>query len=356
MKIVNAQWKIGKPVAGATYKVKGTGPGQIAIPPTAATLVGTDVIEINNVAAINAFQADLVQFYDTFNIKWEVSVNDGPYQNAESSNNPIYVCLKGPNANGLPTPYRTVVHVACASAGATDADEATANTWGRLSAGGMGPANLMGWDEAAQAWARPLYYYKPGTTLNGNGLNSTAALLQNPNSTGQCTAWTFLFYDAIRLNNASALGIQATINVPLIVGFLVKAWIPNKFAGWKTLQFGTNIPDMIPKPQVGGKDSEVYGDFTNQQTIVGQNSAPQAPSEKVFSNHVFVKYTKQSDGSVAYYDPSYGAEYSGELDFQQSAIDGFAKQGMVVGGFYQLPVEQTPAANGVNFDEIPFQY
>lgn len=356
MRIVNAQWKLSNPIPGATYTIKGTGPGtapnQINIPPTVATLVGTDVVEINNVAATNPFETDKVKFYNSFDIAWQVSVNGAPYESAGRSDNPVYVCLRGPDAAGRPIPYRTVVEVACATDGAANADQAVTNTWSRLS----GPSNLLGWDETTQKWRRKLYYYKPGTTFADNVFGAAGHLLQAINSSGQCSTWAMLLYDAIRLNGASAVYIVAEANDAGIAQFLVKDWTPNAFAGWKTFRFGGPNIDMIPKPKVGGVDSEIYGAFTNKDTLKGQNSRAKAPSQKVFQNHQFLKYTPVGGGAIVYYDASYGVTYTGELNFQQNAVDGLAQFGGLMGGFWEMDVKQTPAANSMMFREFLLPY
>lgn len=309
---------------------------------------------VDNVAATNPFETNKVKFFNTFDIVWEVSVNGGAYQSAGKSNNPIYVCLKGPNPTGspapftpgLPTPFRTVCHVACATDGATTADQAVLNSWSRLS----GPANLQGWNEATSSWTRPLHYYKPGTTFVDNPALPTSNLLQDPLGTGQCSTWANLMYDALRLNNARPDYVVVIDNDPDpdVTRFLVKNWTPNAFAGWKTLRFGGPAPDMMPKPQVGGMDSEIYGDFTSADTLRGQNSAPKAPSQKVFNNHQFLRYTP-TGGAAVYYDASYGVTYSGELNFQTTAVDGFGDDVGVVLGFWETLVKETPAANNVIF-------
>lgn len=346
MKIVNAKWKITAPVSGATYTIKGTGPNiggsTLEIPATAATLVGTNVLEINDVGATVAFETSKVKFFNTFDIDWKISVNGGAYQNAGKSQNPIYACLRGLDGDDLPKPYYTVVHVACASDGATNADQAVINTWGRLS----GPSNLNGWNEVANDWTRPLYYYKPGTTFDENPVpasyaEATETLLQSGLDTGQCITWAMLMYDALRLNGAAPEYILATVEDTDFQRFLVKDWTPNAFAGTKEFFFEDDIPDMVPVPSGG-----VYGDFTNQATLKGQNSGNLAPSQKVFGNHQFLKYTPSATAAV-YYDPSYGKTYSSQLDFQQKAVGGLAKD--IGNDPFELEVIETPAANAMKF-------
>lgn len=335
MKIVNAKWELTGRIPGATYTIKGTGPSagtnQINIPPTVATFVGTDGIEINNVLATNAFEANKVRFYNTFDIAWQVSVNGGPYQSADTSSNPIYVCLVGTGA----TCFRTTVHLACSNQGATNADSAFDNTWSLIN-----PANVNGWDEDAQAWTRKLYYYKAETTFLQNPFPEDWKLLQSPNDSAQCESWADLMYEACRLNGATPVKTKATPKRN--ERFLVKNWTfnasthpnPNGPPPWWL--FATAIApvdppggDMVPVPP-----GSVYGDLKNEDGLKGQNSdfppppptAPLSPSQKWFKYHVFLKYNGK------YYDPSYGAEYTGPADFETQAIAAYGNFGYFLYG------------------------
>lgn len=356
--MLDATWTVINPTPGATYTVKGTGPmagaNQINFPPTVGTFTAaTNTLSISGVVATAPFQANIVRFFNTFNIAWQISVNGGPYMAAGTSDNPVYVCLAGPGITvaGLPIPFRTTCQLACSNEGATNADQAVLNTWALLS----GPSNLKGWDEPSQTWSRALYYYRPGTNFGANGVGSAQALLTNANSTGQCSTWADLFYDAIRLNGASAMYTTVTANAPTQV-FLVRDWVPNAWVGITTFTFNNAGADMVPVPV---PNPAVYGGFTNQNTLLGQNTAPSAPSEKVFGNHQFIQYTPAraasassgsgSLGSAIYYDASYGVTYLNALDFQQKAVGGLGTNGRLVLGDWTQDVTQTPAALSVTF-------
>ena len=142
--------------------MRGKGPDGIEIPKTEATTVGgtTDEIEINDVAANKAF-GNSVKYYNTFDISWEISCDDGKnWEAAGSSKNPVYVCLKGPSADAVA--LRSVVHLACSVGNATSAtpDQVVANTWSQLTG-----ASFKAWNESAQSWNRTIYYYRAGTSF-----------------------------------------------------------------------------------------------------------------------------------------------------------------------------------------------
>lgn len=361
MKIVSAKWDVESPNPGSTYKVKGTGPSiggsVLEIPETTATLTGS-VLTISNVAATVGFESSKVRFFDTFNIVWQVKVDSDPYESAGTSQNPIYVCLRGPDGSGKPIPFRTIVHVACASDGAVNAREAVDNSWGRLE----GPSNLKGWNEETQAWSRPLFYYEPGTTFDENPGGLTALLLYF--GRGQCGAWRDLMYDAIRLNGASADFIKVTsVLEDYEFGFLVKDWDPETWTGEYTFEFGGSDFDMIPVPT-----GDLYGLFINQTTIPGQNSnynpppdppEARAPSQKAFNNHQILEYCPGGGYPCAYYDPSYGKKYWGAIGFQINAVGGFFADVGVEEGLYTLKVVEPPdpfVVLGVHFEPFDPPY
>ena len=106
----------------------------------------------------------------------------------------------------------------------------------------------------------------------------------------------------------------------------------------KRFCFQSSIDDMIPWPSSGqyGYYGVAANTFKNQPTVAGQGSGPSdAPSQKVFSNHQFVKYNDK------YYDPSYGKIYTGDADFQTQAIQGYGKYAGVVNQWNFTPVSST---------------
>jgi hypothetical protein len=314
--VANVAW--GVPAGIDTTKplsVKGDGDDGINIDKVAAKYDATaHEIVLTAATASKTFDANKTKYYSRFTITWWISDNDGgDWHEGGKSENPIYVCLR--DLQATPTPYRTVCHLACSNDGATDADTAAAKTWALFTSDNTGPANVKGWDEEAQSWTRPLYYYKAGTKFSDNSTKVPGFL---KSGTGQCGAWKHLLHDAWILNGADSQYYQATGTGTLdggrnVVMFLVKDWIYGVSSTgidglWKLFLRPPNV-EMVPLPAGG------FGDLTSDDTKPGQNSSP--PSEKAFTEHEFLKY----DGK--YYDPSYGVKYDDEPNFISKAVAGW---------------------------------
>jgi hypothetical protein len=245
-----------------------------------------------------------VNCWNPLQIDWTYSISSidqiGFYDAGQTANQ-VYVCL----ANATPT-YHTVVHLACSSGHATDANGAVAYTWSQFTTSGTGPANVTTWDGTTK-----LHYYQGG--LFSGIATDTLGLLST--SDGNCVAWMSLFENAVAVNGTTANSI-IILPVAPDIGFLVKDWTPNAVASYTTtppynwkLVLPTVNPTMVPTPSGG-----VYGDLTSLVTLYGQNTAP--PAEKFFGNHRVALV-----GST-YYDPSYGVTYTGPADFQATAVWG----------------------------------
>jgi hypothetical protein len=303
----SAQWTLGSSASSAPY-VKGTGPGGINIPSTVTNLSsGNTVATLPATTATQAFP-NQTNYYNPFTIQWQISFNGGStWQDAGTSENPIYVCLQGP-VSGAPIPYRTVVHLACSNDGATTTYQAAQNTWALFA----GPANVCKVD------GTPLYYYQPGTSFDITENPITVSGLLSI-GTSECVGWAHLLQDAWSLNGASS---DYNIASPTdgYVYFWVKNWGALPTSG--IFYFQSTAIDMIPYPSGGAYGYYDYPpgtNFKNEPSVPGQNSGPNAPSEKVFGNHQFLKY------NGTYYDPSYGLTYADATDFQAQAIAGFGK-------------------------------
>lgn len=337
--IEKAEWTVDGTVPDTNQVyIKGQGTDGINIPPTKATVAGS-IVSITSVAASTAFPANRTQYYAPFTFQWQVSFNGaaGIYYNAGTSQNIIYVSFSdtGPNTVTL---YRTVVHLACSVPGAFSEARVVTNTWSLL--GGGGPKNFEAWDEATQGWNRKLYYYKAGTKFDENATN-TAALLQSSNSSGQCTAWSALLKDALKVNGVVTdfIYVRSLHNW----GIVVRDWTfntPSTPGEWKFLYAGETY-DMVPVPP-----GSLYGEMLNDQiTLSGQWSIP--PSQKLFDLHRFIGYDNPL-GNTIYLDPSYGVVYTGEADFQ-TYLAGFWDFDGSENGRYRLKVTKPTATLNVGF-------
>jgi hypothetical protein len=351
LKIAKVEVEVIGAITGGGAKIRGKRANEIIISETALSLVSGIVYEANSLEVTTAF-ANRTAFYDTFDINWEVSRDGGgpggTWEDAGTSKNPIYVCLANPVFNPSTNPilsaitmFRTVVHLACsvggATNGATNKDDAVTNTWSMLSG-----RTFKTWDDKA------LHYYRKGTTRRENSTEanpSVAWLLRQ--KTGQCGCWALMFQHALTINginwesNAqeSSFFTTATCQGLFDSYFWVKHWddLPTSDGEWLYFQSDAldlndlaKSFDMRPPPpdgDYGHYDLHPPGaKFENMMTgLPGQNSATnEPPSQKVFTNHQFVKYTKLSS-EVVYYDPSYGVTYANAAAFQ-AQLNGYGDE------------------------------
>ena len=245
-----------------------------------------------------------VDYINPLTIDWKVSFDNGAsFLSAGSSSNTFYITLNSSQTTNL---FHTVVHLACSHGGATDTNTAFANTWSFFPS-----RNVTTWD------GRPLYYYRSGLPFS-NTCTTTPFLLKQANANGQCGAFRALLGDALSANGVPWAAVTITHAQTNL--FLVKDWtfgapsfsnaIPSSAPYIWKLQFPTNLADMVPLPS-----GSVFGDITSLSTLGGQNTVP--PAEKAFGSHYIIRI-----GST-YYDPSYGVTYTGELDFENIAVDGY---------------------------------
>ncbi len=261
-------------------------------------------------------------------LNWQVSTDGGTtWKKIGQTGNPLYITLADPIASA--NLYQTVMYLATANGNATTAAGAVANTWAMFA----GPANVKTWD------GRALYYYGPGQGFNACATNS-GALLASPTGSGQCGSFAYLLMDAIGANGigSSFIGISPTVDEL----FLVNNW---SFSSTQTFVATTPAYPWMMVLSEGGAgmvpplQNNVYGDLTSLAGLAGQNTA--TPSEKVFARHFIVQQ------GTAYYDPSYGATYSGPSDFQSKAVAGYATP---ISG--QLHVRKPSGSTDIGFSAL----
>jgi hypothetical protein len=334
LKIKEVRVEVIGAITGGGAKIRVMQANGFNISMTALSLVSGIVYKAENLEVTTAF-ANQTAFYDTFDLDWEVSRDGGStWEDAGTSKNPIYVCLANPvydpNTNPILSAiamFRTLVHLACSTGVATNADQALTNTWAQLSG-----RTFKTWDQKEL-----LYYYRKTTTFDENveqNEATTAVLLKK--KTGQCGCWAKMFQEALTINgitkDADSAGSSRYTWARCITNhntafFWVQTWedLPGS-DDW--FYFESPAFDMRPPPSDGNYGHYDNGvtprTFKNEDTLKGQNSgADDAPSQKVFNNHQFIKYTDLSPvPAVLYYDPSYGATYADAAAFQ-TKLNGF---------------------------------
>ncbi len=213
----------------------------------------------------------------------------------------------------------TAVKLAIGGGGATTQTAAFQNTWEQFA----GPANVDGWD------GRLLYYYEQGIGFEGCA-TSSVGLLTSPTGSGQCGSWARLFMDALAVNGIPSSFVTVTpipggANGQMLVnnwGFSNSPTYPGNAPRIYQLILGLEngaCCGMVTVPPSG----PVLGDLTSVPGLPGQNSP--TPSEKVFVRHFIVKAPANLNVGGPYFDPSYGATYANDCDFERQAVAGYAE-------------------------------
>jgi hypothetical protein len=246
----------------------------------------------------------LVQYINPLTLAWSYSVaGSNNWISAGSSANVICVTLAQPT--NLPTPYRTLAHLACFRPGATPPQAAASNTWLFF----PGPGNVRTWDQ------RTLYYYETNIPWASN-YTTVDELLAYTN--GQCNSWCRLLQGAWALNGIQSTRMKAASTAAGANTFLVNRWtfgtpsLTNNASYSYYLGLNADAVNgftMVPS---------VWGDITNTNGAAGQNSP--TPAEKIFGVHFFPMLSLDGE----YYDPSYGTNYVDDTSFQATAVAGYS--------------------------------
>ncbi len=255
-----------------------------------------------------------VDYKDPLTVNWFYAIGSGPTNFAGSSSIPTYITLADPLDGTFL--YRTVIHHACATTGATSPQQAVSNSWSRFKT-----RSAKTWDNNV------LYYYKTNIAFSGD-CNDVECLLES--GTGTCTAWANLFAQVLAANGILSEFSTVSCKKTGDTAFMVNNWstnnpgtVPGSIYKWRIVYHnldGSLVPNY---------NSHNYGDLTsNSSSIQGQGTSPNAPAEKVFGNHYLVKYPLGAS-SFVYYDPAYGLMHTNttkagaEAVFDATAVFGF---------------------------------
>jgi hypothetical protein len=269
-------------LSGFSAKIKVTGPGNIIIDETAATL-DTDELELIATPSSGNFE-DEIDYLNPMTLSWEVEVNDKDHWcEAGETDNRTYVTL------GVPTTalrQETLFDLGCRNA---DGESV------------IGLARDAMFGEFTDQQVNRLDGVQMTYWVNNQmGCTDTPDLLQRSDGNGNCQSWGGLFRDILRTH-----GIAAD---------RIRAWPKNNDTSVivKNWSF-TSSPSGPPNhPYVGGVDA------TDILGIAGQGN-PDPPGS--FNGHWITK----SGGF--YYDASYGTSpvILGNVDknYEDSAFAGF---------------------------------
>jgi hypothetical protein len=197
---------------GTDLHVKGEGPGAYDFyailddndPHRALSLAGSTLTLTD--AADSAF-TDTIEHFDTFNVKWSISMDNGQGWSAVGvTRNQVYTLLDTPTT----TLYHTVAHLATAPPAAGLSD----------------PAAVVGaiWTQFADRDVRRVTDGHQLTYWENDQANATSTgdLLADGN--GQCGSWAEFFRDTVRAHGISAQKIGVISTYGSASGLLVKNW------------------------------------------------------------------------------------------------------------------------------------
>jgi len=303
-------------VSGFSAKIKVTGPGNIKIDETAAT-IGTDEIELPAAASTGNFVNE-IDYLNPMTLSWEVEVSDKDHwcESGETANR-AYVTLGTPATSMR---QETLFDIGCRNAdGETVAADATAKIWSEFTDRVVKKVD----PDTGQPIGTQMTYYASYNPLDFNGQSVVTAPQLLEANDGQCGSWADLL---IRVRQAQSIDdpdeyvIFGSPNTG--VGFAVKNW---SFA-----QNGTSSNATYPYlnicplgngslnanfSAVRGANSYnwAYAEVTDSSGIEGQGTTNPA---SLFGNH-------QVMISGQFYDPSYGILHAALADIDTNAVDGY---------------------------------
>jgi len=262
-----------------------------------------DVYEYPATTVSAPFEANRIQYFEKFRIRWEWSTADDPdgtWTGCGVSENPLYVTRKKPKDEAPGVGYRhfhTLLYIGCKYAnGATEEEAMIQDVWEHFE--GRAVKRVDG---------APMKYY--GDWSGGNLASHTDELIERKD--GMCMAWTRLFLDVFKVQ-----GFQESINAlyvkPRISEVLfVKTWK-------KDVESGSSGNPVYPFANIRGTPFYLNNSYNWIQhevvlelpSLAQNNSNPQSD----FKNHIFARIK----GNL--YDPSYGVPY-GQSEFVSDPLN-----------------------------------
>jgi hypothetical protein len=304
-------------LSGFSAMIKVTGPGNIKIDETAAT-IGTDEIELPTTASTGNFVNE-IDYMNPMTLSWEVDVNGrDQWCEAGETANRTYVTL------GVPTTalrQETLFDLGCRNGDGQNIEKSAVTAiWPDFQPDSDGiPRLLRVLPPGAAGPPAPMTYYansaSPYSTCNG-----VVKLMATGD--GRCGAFQELLYEVLRIQgiastqktvyapSGAAGGVVAAkadylatygvdpdtiYSIPGIDAirdvFFVKSWTLSTAARW-------SVTDLSGVPAQGNDDP------------IG-----------IFADHALIEY----DGEI--YDPSYGTgPFAGILEWEDASIDGYGVQ------------------------------
>jgi hypothetical protein len=300
-------------VSGFSAKIKVTGPGNIDIDETAAT-IGTDEIELPATASTGNFVNE-IDYLNPMTLSWEVEVNDkGHWCDAGDTTNRTYVTLAVPTTA---LRQETLFDLGCRNGDGQSVEKpAVTAIWPDFQPDSDGiPRLLRVLPPGVAGPAAPMTYYAnsadPYSTCNG-----VVDLLATGD--GRCGAFQELLFEVLRVQGIAST--QKTVFAPTGAAGGVAAAKADHIA-----TYGTD-PDTI---YTGGiRDVFFVKNWTlstaARWAVTDLSGVPAQGMDDpigIFGDHALIEY----DGEI--YDPSYGTgPFASILEWEDASIDGFGVQ------------------------------
>ena len=300
-------------LSGFSAKIKVTGPGNVKVDETAAT-IGTNELELLATPSSGNFE-DAIDYLNPMTLSWEVEVNNkGHWCEAGDTANRTYVTLDVPDTTMR---QETLFDLGCRNAdGQTVEKPAVTAIWSDFLPHTDGiPRLFRVLPPGATGPPSPMTYYAdsadPYSTCNG-----VVDLLATGD--GRCGAFQELMYEVLRVQGIAS--IQKRVDAPTGAAGGVAAAKADYLS-----TYGVD-PDAIYTE--GIRDVFFVKNWTLSVTarwtitdLTGVAGQGNADPIGIFGDHALIEY----DGEI--YDPSYGTgPFAGILEWEDASIDGFGVQ------------------------------
>ena len=277
--------------------VRGTGPDGLVF--EGSGTVSSGELAVSGTLVSSIALPDMVIYFDTFDIEWEVALVGTQYRAAGVTSNRMYVTFDDPMGGRLESFFDISTR---AADGAATIEAAIDGIWAEF-------ADL----HVENAHGQVMGYYRGVLCASDCTVYEAQPLVVYLN--GQCGSWADLLMQCFRTQGIS--GSQWITIEPLSYGWglLVRSY---NFAG-DGASGCSSFPYTFNSP-CGGPYWPLRPECTDAEGLPGQDNSNPA---SYFSRHFIVKI------NGAYYDPSYGAgPYTGTQDqanlaWEQDSIDGY---------------------------------
>lgn len=277
---------------------------KVALYPAGAT---TYDLSYPSTFAASSFPSNTVQYYDSYEIDWQVSFDGTHFRSSTKSSNTMYVTRGTPMSETSRFKYfRSVYDISCRNAKGTGPDSTLiAAVWNEFV------------DHAVLSWdGDSLHYYETFNTSNTN----LAALMKYKNA--QCYTFAQLFLSLLKIQGLSRTNnyVYITPTTSYECGysvnrFLVANWVfdtASSASFCPAYPYKNTYTTLLPPPY--NEYNFIQEDVRDSTGLFGQGSDNPA---SYFNNHQI----SFIDG--VYYDACYGVTFNSVADIPTKAFSGW---------------------------------